>query len=60
MERTMKKTMIVLLAALAFATRAAAEEKFQKLAGAQIRAKVAGMEMSDQVHCENSTTAAAR
>jgi len=39
-----------ILAAVVFATQAAAEEKFQKLAGGQIRAKIAGMEISDQVH----------
>ena len=32
------------------AAHAAAAEKFQKLGGAQIRAKVAGMEMTDDVH----------
>ena len=29
---------------------ATAEEKFQKLTGPQIRAKIAGMEVSDEVH----------
>jgi hypothetical protein len=53
MESSMKGlgvvgTVIIALAAWAFA--AAAEEKFQKLAGGQIRAKVAGMEISDDVH----------
>ena len=43
---------VFLIALLLLATEpsAQAEEKFQKLAGGQIRAKVAGMEISDQVH----------
>jgi uncharacterized protein len=37
--------------ALLFSLRpAAAEEKYQKLTGAQIRAKIVGMEVSDQIH----------
>src|SRR5262249_13181804 len=39
-----------LLAAATSASSAAAEEKFQKLTGAQIRAKVAGMELTDNIH----------
>jgi hypothetical protein len=35
---------------LAIASAAAAAEKFQKLSGAQIRAKLAGMEITDEVH----------
>jgi hypothetical protein len=38
------------LVAVAFATGAASEEKFQKLTGSQIRARIAGMEVSDEVH----------
>jgi hypothetical protein len=44
---------IIGLACLAVATlgpSAAAEEKFQKLTGEQIRAKLAGMELTDNVH----------
>src|SRR5258705_2597473 len=41
---------IVILAVAAWSSVSAAEEKFQKLAGAQIRAKIAGMEISDEVH----------
>jgi hypothetical protein len=44
---------IIGLACLAVATlgaNAAAEEKFQKLKGGQIRAKLAGMELTDNVH----------
>lgn len=44
---------IIGLACLAAATlgpSAAAEEKFQKLTGGQIRAKLAGMELTDNVH----------
>jgi hypothetical protein len=35
---------------LAIASAAAAAGKFQKLSGAQIRAKLAGMEITDEVH----------
>jgi len=41
---------IVILAVAAWSSVSAAEEKFQKLTGAQIRAKIAGMEVSDDVH----------
>jgi hypothetical protein len=44
---------IIGLACLAVATlgpNAAAEQKFQKLKGGQIRAKLAGMELTDNVH----------
>jgi hypothetical protein len=44
---------IIGLACLAVATlgpSAAAEEKFQKLTGVQIRAKLGGMELTDNVH----------
>jgi len=41
---------IALLGAVAFASSGAAEEKLQKVAGAQIRAKIAGMELTDEVH----------
>jgi hypothetical protein len=41
---------VVILTAVSFAWTAAAQQKFQKLAGAQIRAKFSGMELTDQVH----------
>lgn len=42
---------LVSLAIIAFTSfDATAEEKFQKLSGSQIRAKVAGMEITDEVH----------
>src|SRR5215813_6582771 len=41
---------IITVVLVAWGSAAAAEEKFQKLTGAQIRAKVAGMEISDEVH----------
>jgi hypothetical protein len=53
MESSMKGLGVagtVIIALAAWASAAAAEEKFQKLAGGQIRAKVAGMEISDEVH----------
>jgi len=40
----------LLVAAVVASSTTAAEEKFQKLSGAQIRAKIAGMEVSDEVH----------
>ena len=40
----------VLLAAATFGSGVAAEEKFHKLTGAQIRAKIAGTEVTDNVH----------
>jgi len=40
----------VIVAMAAWASTTVAEGKFQKLTGAQIRAKVAGMEISDEVH----------
>jgi hypothetical protein len=41
---------ITILGTAAFASSVATEEKFQKLTGAQIRAKFAGMELTDEVH----------
>jgi hypothetical protein len=39
-----------LLAVFAFQPPAAAEQKFQKLTGAQIQAKFPGMELTDEAH----------
>jgi len=50
---TKQRLRVRALACLAVATlgpSAAAEEKFQKLTGGQIRAKLAGMELTDNVH----------
>ena len=47
---TMHVATLALLAAATCASSAVAEEKFQKLTGAQIRAKVAGMELTDNIH----------
>jgi hypothetical protein len=41
---------LAFLAAATSASSATAEEKFQKLTGAQIRAKVAGTELTDNIH----------
>jgi hypothetical protein len=41
---------VMTLAVVMFASGAIAAEKFQKLSGTQIRARFAGMEMSDGVH----------
>jgi hypothetical protein len=50
MRKVWRATALALLAAAAFGAGAAAEEKFQKLSGGQIRAKLAGMEVTDGVH----------
>jgi hypothetical protein len=42
--------MIATLGAIAFESNAAAEQKFQKLTGAQIQAKFPGMELTDEAH----------
>src|SRR6266700_5616402 len=44
------RLMIVFASAGAILSGAAAVEKFQKLSGSQIRAKLAGMEITDEVH----------
>jgi hypothetical protein len=41
---------IAMLGAVAFGSNAAAEQKFQKLTGAQIQAKFPGMELTDEAH----------
>ena len=54
MNRTAKKQMaaaiMALLGAVSFEPGAAAEQAPQKLTGTQIRAKIAGMELSDEIH----------
>jgi hypothetical protein len=50
MKMGLRETGIVAFALAAFGSSAASEEKFQKLTGAQIRAKIAGMEVTDEVH----------
>jgi hypothetical protein len=54
MSSTTKKqlaaTTTALLGVLAFQPTAAAEQKFQKLTGAQIQAKFPGMELTDEAH----------
>ena len=45
---------LALLAAAAFGSTAVTEEKFQKLSGGQIRARLAGMELTDNVHWRDS------
>jgi hypothetical protein len=51
--KTMKQVtaaMIATFGVLAFEANAAAEQKFQKLTGAQIQAKFPGMELTDEAH----------
>ena len=50
MTRHLRVAGTVIVAAAIWSSGATAEEKFQKLTGAQIRAKIAGMEVSDEVH----------
>jgi len=54
MSSTAKKQLAAattaLLGVLAFQPPAAAEQKFQKLTGAQIQAKFPGMELTDEAH----------
>ena len=42
--------MIATFGVVVFESSAAAEQKLQKLTGAQIRAKLAGMELTDEAH----------
>ena len=46
----MERVIAIAVSALVLVLGARAEGKFQKLNGAQIQAKFAGMEMTDQVH----------
>ena len=46
----MKVEALIGILVVSLAWSASAEEKFQKLKGAQIRAKFSGMELTDQVH----------
>ena len=50
MDRRFVITTATVLCVLAFGPRVEAAEKFQKLTGAQIQARVAGMEITDEVH----------
>jgi hypothetical protein len=52
MERPMNSRIVVALMLASFGAGGSGEaaEKFQKLSGLQIRAKFAGMEMTDSVH----------
>jgi hypothetical protein len=49
-KRSLCITGLALLATSVWSSNAVAEEKFQKLTGGQIRAKLAGMELTDNVH----------
>src|SRR5215475_8705883 len=49
-KKQLAATTTALLGVFAFQPTAAAEQKFQKLTGAQIRAKFAGMELTDEAH----------
>src|SRR5262245_66372458 len=49
-KRRLRVTALACLAVAALEANAAAEEKFQKLTSKQIRAKLADMELTDNVH----------
>jgi hypothetical protein len=49
-KREQRITGLALLAVAALGSTAVTEEKFQKLTGGQIRAKLAGTELTDNVH----------
>src|SRR5260370_8100931 len=50
MRRGLRVTGLALLAAATLEPSATAEEQFQKLTGGQIRGKLGGMELTDNVH----------
>jgi len=50
MKRQFRIAGLALLAVATLGSSAATEEKFQKLTAGQIRAKLAGMELTDNVH----------
>ena len=49
-KRRLRVTGLAFFAVATLAAEAAAEEKFQKLTGGQIRGKLGGMELTDNVH----------
>jgi|SRR5262247_2175412 hypothetical protein len=49
-KRRLRVTALACLAVAALGAGATAEEKFQKLTGGQIRGKLGGMELTDNVH----------
>ena len=49
-KKQLAATTTALLGVFAFQPTAAAEQKFQKLTGAQIQAKFPGMELTDEAH----------
>jgi hypothetical protein len=49
-KKQLAATMTALLGVFALQPTAAAEQKFQKLTGAQIQAKFPGMELTDEAH----------
>ena len=49
-KRRLRVTALACLAVATLGANAAAEEKLQKLTGGQIRAKLTGMELTDNVH----------
>jgi hypothetical protein len=50
MSTPMKRAMLALFIGATIGASAGAEEKLQKLTGAQIRSKIAGMELTDEIH----------
>src|SRR5947208_13157948 len=50
MKKQVTAAMIAMLGVIALEPNAAAQQKFQKLTGAQIQAKFPGMELTDEAH----------
>jgi len=50
LKKRLRPAVIVIVACVAFPASLCAQEKFQRLNGQQIRAKFAGMELTDQSH----------
>jgi len=60
MKEQATAAMIATLGAIAFGSNATAEQKLQKLTGAQIQAKFPGMELTDEAHGARSSSETAR
>jgi len=50
MKKQVTAAMIAMLGVIALESNVAAQEKFQKLSGAQIQARFPGMELTDEAH----------
>src|SRR5262249_40644927 len=59
-NKQVSAAMIAMLGVIAFEESAAAEQRFQRLTGAQIQAKFPGMELTDEAHWARSSSETAR